>query len=120
MAEGSETVRAAIGSFDGTRDALRTCLLANIPPTAAPEVQLEIPAISFESLGHVVVDGNLKVGGETVAHTVNGTIRLYMADDIGNLKSAPEVMELGRTFPVDAKVPAADASSQFFKITLEP
>jgi len=121
MVEGSKEVRAAIASFGGTVDALRTCMLVNIPPVAEPEVQLEIPAISFDSQGNVVVGGNLKVGGETVAHTVNGTIRLYMADSIGKLKSVPEVVDLGREFPVDAGIPAAAAAaSQFFKIVLEP
>jgi hypothetical protein len=121
MAEGSEAVRNGLSSFRGGKDAMRTCVLANVVPMDEPNVEVEIRSLSIGADGIPTIGCDLKLGGEPVSHVVNGTIRVYRADSIGKLKSAPDVVELGRAFPVDAGIPAAAAAaSQFFKIVLEP
>ena len=121
MAEGSEAVRNGLSSFRGGKDAMRNCVLANVVPMDEPNVEVEIRSLSIGADGIPTIGCDLKLGGEPVSHVVNGTIRVYRADSIGKLKSAPDVVELGRAFPVDAGIPAAAAAaSQFFKIVLEP
>ena len=111
---------AAIAAFDGGEEALSLCYLVDTPPEADPEVELEIPSISFDAEGNVVIGGVLTQHGVEQSKRVNGAIRLYHATTLGGLPAASDPVELGHVFPVTpAALDLPDAPTRFFRLKLE-
>ena len=111
---------AAIAAFDGGEEALSLCYLVDTPPEADPEVELEIPSISFDAEGNVVIGGVLTQHGFEQSKRVNGAIRLYHATTLEGLPAASDPVELGHVFPVTpAALDLPDAPTRFFRLKLE-
>ena len=111
---------AMITNFTGDADALWQCYLVDSPPEAEPEIELVIPDVSFDASGNVVVGGALFQHDVPQAKTVNGSIRLYYADDLGDLPASSDAIPLGKTFPVEpdsVELPSSDV--RFFQLRIE-
>ena len=111
--------RDAIAAFDGDADALWQCYLVDSKPEADPEIELVIPDIAFDASGNPVVGGVLLQHDAPQAKTVNGAIKLYYAEELGDLPASTDAVPLGKTFPVDpdsVELPSSDV--RFFQLRL--
>ena len=116
---------ASITNFAGTATTLTACYLVNVPPEADPEIELEIPSITFDALGNVVIGGKLTLhGAESGERTINGVFKLYHAATLDELKGAgdgPTIKALGSAYPIpeaDRKVEKT-GTSRFYQLKIE-
>ena len=116
---------ASITNFAGTATTLTACYLVNVPPEADPEIELEIPSITFDALGNVVIGGKLTLHDvESDERTINGVFNLYHAATLEELNGAgdgPTVKSLGNAYPIpeaDRKVEKS-GSSRFYQLKIE-
>ena len=116
----TEAGAAAIAAFDGDATALGQCYLVDSPPEANPEIEVEIPSISFDANGNPVLGGALLQHGVEQAKPVNGAIRLYHAPSLESLPASTDAIEFGRVFPVAPEpVEGLGGDARFFQLRLE-
>ena len=116
----TESGAAAIAAFEGGASALQLCWLANVPPEANPEVEVEIPSIAFDADGNPVLGGALLQHGAERTNAVNGAIRLYHAPSLEALPASTDAVEFGRAFPVaPTPVEGLEGDTRFFQLRLE-
>ena len=116
----TESGAAAIAAFEGGASALQLCWLANVPPEANPEVEVEIPSIAFDADGNPVLGGALLQHGAERTNAVNGAIRLYHAPSLEALPDSTDAVEFGRAFPVaPTPVEGLEGDTRFFQLRLE-
>ena len=115
----------SITNFAGSAEVLTTCYLVNVPPETDPGIDLEIPFISFDAVGNVVIGGKLTLhGAESGERTINGEFKLYHAATLEELNGAddgPTVKSLGSAYPIpeaDRKVEKSGAS-RFYQLKIE-
>ena len=104
---------------------MTTCYLVNVPPETDPGIDLEIPFISFDAVGNVVIGVKLTLhGAESGERTINGEFKLYHAATLEELNGAddgPTVKSLGSAYPIpeaDRKVEKSGAS-RFYQLKIE-
>ena len=115
----------SITNFAGSAEVLTTCYLVNVPPETDPGIDLEIPFISFDAVGNVVIGGKLTLhGSESGERTINGVFKLYHAATIEELNGAgdgPTIKSLGSAYPIpeaDRKVEKS-GTSRFYQLKID-
>lgn len=106
--------KAALVAFTGTAEDLTTCYLVDLPPQAAPEVELEVTAFTVNGDGTLSLTGTLSAGGAEIS-AVNGSVVLEAFTELGG--TATEV-PLGRlSFPI-SPTSALPEGARFFRLRL--
>jgi len=118
-AQGMESVT----NFAGTAAALAECYLVNVPLETEPEIELEIPSISFDANGHVVIGGKLTLHDvESGGRTINGVFKLYHAATLEELNGAgATIKSLGSDYPIPEEDRKVDkfGDSRFYQLKIE-
>ncbi len=106
--------QTALATFDGSVDDLDLCWLADLPPQAAPAVELEL-SIDYDADGNLVLGGALLVNDVEKTGHVNGSLTLLRYTELG---TPPEEAPLtSKNFPLDLK--EAPGTAGFFRIRLK-
>lgn len=107
--------KTALAAFTGSAEDLTTCHLVDLPPQAAPEVELAVTAITFDDAGNLCIQGALEVAGSEREGRVNGTVHLETFAELGG-KATEQSLDL-HAFPVNISQ-ALPEGARFFRLRL--